>query len=70
MIALHIYTYVIPDMIPGVNIISGKVNVNVNGAGGMGSGVCSEPKEHLEWLETYLNAAGIITVQGYKHTKN
>ena len=35
-----------------------------------GEGVCSEPKEHLEWLETYLNAAGIITVQGYKHTKN
>ena len=68
MIALHIYTYVIPDIIPGVNIISGKVNVaSVNGAGGGGvGGGCSEPKEHLEWLET----AGIITVQDYKRTKN
>ena len=49
-------------------MISGKVNVaSVNGAGGGGSeGGCSEPKEHLEWLET----AGIITVQDYKRTKN
>ena len=30
----------------------------------------SGSKEHLGWLEIDLNAAKIITVQGYKRTKN
>ena len=27
-------------------------------------------KEHLDWLKIDLNAAKVITVQDYKHTKN
>ena len=72
--------------IPGVNIIRGKVCVvSINRAGGsrgcseplsrgfMGKRplrkfLCS--KEHLDWPKIDLNAAKIITVQGYKHTKN
>ena len=70
-------------MIPGVNIIVGKVSVaSINGAGVVWG--CSETlagvlgaehenfsgsKEHLDWLKTDLHAAKIITVQDYKHTK-
>ena len=72
-------------MIPGVNIIDGKVSVaSVNEACGSG-GVLRPPrgfrrqnplgkylaaKWHLNWLEIDLNAAEITTVQYYKHTKN
>ena len=69
------------NMIPEVNIISGKVNImSMNRAGG--SGRCTEPcsrgfrgrrplrkflvsKEYLDWLKIDLNAAEIITVQDY-----
>ena len=69
-------------MIPGANIISGKVIVaSVNGAGG------SEPfskgfrgwsplrkflgsKEHQDWLKIDLNVVEIRTVQDYICTKN
>ena len=70
-------------MIPGVNIIVGKVSVaSSNGAGGSGGCFETPPgvlgaehenflgsKEHLNWLKTDLHAAKIITVQDYKHTK-
>ena len=73
-------------MILGVNIISEKAYiVSVNRAGGsrgcsepLSKGfrgkrplrkfLCS--KEHLHWPKIDLNAAKIITVQDYKHTKN
>ena len=74
----------LPHMIPGVNIIDGKVSVaSVNEACGSG-GVLRPPrgfrrqnplgkylaaKWHLNWLEIELNAAEITTVQYYKHKK-
>ena len=72
-------------MIPGVNIIDGKVSVaSVNEACGSGGvlrplrgfrrqnplGKYLAAKWHLNWLEIDLNAAEITTVQYYKHTKN
>ena len=70
-------------MIPGVNIIVGKVSVaSINGAGGVWgcfetpAGVLTAEhenflgsKEHLDWLKTDLHAAKVITAQDYKHTK-
>ena len=47
------------DMIPGVNIISGKGStVSVNGAGGGGGvwGILGS-NEHLDWLKIDLNMA-------------
>ena len=59
----------ISDMILGVNIISGKVNIaSVNGAGG--SGGILRPigsKEHPDWLKIDFNAAEII--QDYNKKK-
>ena len=74
----------ISDVIPGVNIISGKVSVaNINRDGESGSVLtpqrgfrgCSTvrkflgSKEHLDWLDIDLNVAKTITVQDYKHKK-
>ena len=72
-------------MIPGVNITSGKASTtSINKAGGRGwsepfirgfrgqstlkKKLCS--KEHLKGFKIDLNAARIMTVQDYKHTKN
>ena len=76
----------LPHMIPGVNIIDGKVSIaSVNGACGSGGvlrpqrgfrrqsslGKFLAAKWHLDWLKIDLNAAKINTVlQYYKHTKN
>ena len=47
------------------DIISGKASVeSANRAGESGR------FEHLDWLKMDLNAAKIITVEDYKHTKN
>ena len=71
-------------MIPGVNVIGGKVSVeSVNGAGWSGvfcdltrgfSGQSTlrkflGSKEHIDWLKIDLNAAELITVQNYKYKK-
>ena len=73
------------QVIPGVNIISGKASVaSIIEAGGGGALSPSAEvlggraplrkflgsKEHLKWLKIDLNAAKVITVQDYKHTKN
>ena len=73
-------------MIPGVNIISGNAYVvSINRAGGsrgcseplnrrfrgkkpLRKFLCST--EHLDCTKIDLNAAKIITVYDYKHTKN
>ena len=72
----------VSDMIPRMNIIDGKVSSgSINGAEGSGSvlrrikrgfwgGKFLDFIGHLDWLKTDLNAAKIITVQGYKHKKN
>ena len=74
----------LPHMIPGVNIIDGKVSIaSVNGACGSGGvlrpqrgfrrqsslGKFLAAKWHLDWLKIDLNAAKITTVQYCKHTK-
>ena len=75
----------LPHMIPGVNIIDGKVSIaSVNGACGSGGvlrpqrgfrrqsplGKFLASKWHLDWLIIDLNAAEITTGQYYNHTKN
>ena len=74
----------VADIIPGVNTISRKVSVaSINKAGR--SVVFWDPsggfrgwntltkfldsKEHLDWFKIDLNAAEVITVQGYRHKK-
>ena len=73
----------ISDMIPGMNIIGGKVNIGiVNGDWGCWDVLRPQrergwstlakllnSKEHLDWLEVDLNVAEIITAQYYKHKK-
>ena len=74
----------LPHMIPGVNIIDGKVSIaSVNEACGSGGvlrpqwgfrrqsplGKFLASKWHLDWLKIDLNAAKITTVQYCKHTK-
>ena len=74
------------DIIPGKNTVSGKASVaSANRARGpeehseplRGGFSMQSPlrkflviKEHLDWLKIDLNAAKIITVQYYKHSKN
>ena len=75
----------LPHMIPGVNIIDGKVIVaSVNEACRSGGvlrpqqgfrrqsplGKFLASKWHLDWLKVDLNAAKITSVQHYNHTKN
>ena len=74
------------DIILEVNIVSRKArvaSVNIAGwAGGLSEPLSGDfsgqsplrkffgPKEHLDWLKIDLNAAEIISLQYYKHTKN
>ena len=62
----------IADIIPGVNTISRKVSV-ASFRGFRGWNTLTkflDYKEHLDWFKIDLNVAEIITVQGYRHTKN
>ena len=73
-------------MIQGVNIITGNTNIlNINRSEGSGGTLSPSvgvlggraplenflaPNKYLDWLKIDMNSAKIITVQGYKYTKN
>ena len=67
-------------VVPGVHIIRGKSSVaSVEVAGGLVDTLSNSvevlgkslgSKEHLDWLKKDFSRAKIITVQGYKCTKN